>query len=195
MGGPPPGALGLIQQLEAEVLREGLGGEGVLRGGHGGVRGVPKNPLCPPKPPVPPPLTCSSLAAVGRFLGFLVSASLRNWWKLGDLEGGGVMGGPRTPNTPSSHPLHPKFPPHTPDVPWIPTPSTPNIHCSPLHPKHPSRTPNILPAPPPGSHPLHPKYLLMPPLHPKTHHRLFSFNLGGWKLLLAISISALGGGG
>lgn len=42
VGGPPPGALGLIQQLEAEVLREGLGGEGVLQqlGSRGAFFGV-----------------------------------------------------------------------------------------------------------------------------------------------------------
>lgn len=43
-------------------------------------------PLPPPPAPAPPP-TCRSFSAVGLFLGFLVKASLRKWWKFWVLVG------------------------------------------------------------------------------------------------------------
>ena len=38
-------------------------------------------------PALPLPLTCRSFSAVGLFLGFLVKASLRKWWKFWVLVG------------------------------------------------------------------------------------------------------------
>lgn len=46
------------------------------------------SPLPLPLPlPHPLPPTCRSLSAVGLFLGFLVKASLRKWWKFWVLVG------------------------------------------------------------------------------------------------------------
>jgi hypothetical protein len=74
--------------------------------GAGGARGDEVAP-CPPGlvfesqvPSHPLPPTCRSLSAVGLFLGFLVRASLRKWWKFWVLVG---------TKAPPTHPPKPKL--------------------------------------------------------------------------------------
>lgn len=106
------GVIGLVQQLCEESPRELLGCEWVLED-RGGVQISPWPPgpcsqASSPRPcPLPP--TCRSFSAVGLFLGFLVKASLRKWWKFWVLVG---TGGPQTqvnPHAghPASYPLLP----------------------------------------------------------------------------------------
>lgn len=85
------GVIGFVQQLCEESPREVLGCERVLedRGWGGTSWFLASRPLLanPSAPALPPSPTCRSFSAVGLFLGFLVKASLRKWWKFWVLVG------------------------------------------------------------------------------------------------------------
>lgn len=91
---PQMGIIGFVQQLREERPGELLCGEGVLvmeteEEGLGQASGllpaICTSPLSQPHDW--PPLTCRSFSAVGLFLGFLVNANLRKWWKFWVLVG------------------------------------------------------------------------------------------------------------
>lgn len=208
-GGFQVGVIGLVQQLCEQSPRELLGCEWVLedRGAHRLVPGHCSPAPSPPPQPLPP--TCRSFSAVGLFLGFLVKASLRKWWKFW------VLVGTRAPHPrprlalrrascqlppATTAEAHPGRSQSGAEGSWLE-----QYRCCDMA-ARPSSPSALLPRPhqvPPADELWGPREGRAPP-PPRdlaargpqqgdvgAHQRVLSLSLGGWKLLLDMSIKAL----